>query len=178
MKMDRRRLLVIGVLVLAVGWIVHLTYVGPWLTDMGEADKKTASLKKQVREARNRLGRKDAIKAEEKMLTEALDRDREGDVVSSFQGTVRDLCSIDGLTGFNISLGNSQKMGAFTEQAVTTGFNVTWRAFVTLLERLQSEKELLKVQRLSCTSKFEREDHMAVDMTVSTIQRAPTAVKR
>lgn len=172
--MDRQRLLMIGVCVAALVWMVHLSYISPWLGDMDEARKEIDRRDLQFKDAKSVLNRQAHIKAEYDDLQKALTPVADASVASRFNERVREICSMPELQGFEVSSAPSQKEGDFIEHGVTTKFRLPWRPFVSLLERLKTDQGLLKVQRMTCTAK-EKEDLVLVDMTLTTIERAPAA---
>ncbi|MBI2933087.1 MAG: hypothetical protein HYY16_15695 [Planctomycetes bacterium] len=169
----RRRILAWSVAAIAAVWLIDRIFFTPWYEEMKRLRGEIEKARQQRAIAQATIQTRKSSVDEWKVLHERLARVPGSEARNDFVSGLEALSGLAGLQNWATKVGREQKIGDFIEYSVEGSFYATWEAFVRLLLEIHNWKDFLKVQRLSVTSKYEKENRLEVDLRVSTIEPAP-----
>ena len=177
MKERRTKILILATIAVASLFLldkaVSALVLDPWSRITQEIVKTDAD----IRKAQITLSNEEHVHHAWNKVRDRLDEPRAPDVHTNFLSHLGDLFEKVGIA-FDVSENpQPQQQGDFKEYIFDTKFKLTWPQFVDVLMELHNSKEFLKPLRISCSSQYEKEDRLDVELKVSTIEYSPAPAK-
>ena len=173
----RKKILVVAVIVAACAFVLDKAVNALTIEPLRKIGQDMTKTNAEIQKANNVLNMEETAKRNWNKIRDRLDEPRPPDIHTNFMAHLGDHFEKIGVAYDVNEIPQPQQQGDFKEYIFDTKFKLTWPQFVELLVELHNSKEFLKVLKISIQSQYEKEDHMVVDLRVSTIEYSPAPVK-
>lgn len=153
-----------------------VVYLVPRALAFAKIEKDMDKIRPSLQQARKTVQAKQAVEQEWNEVSSHLPYNKESETLNGFLIGLNVLQEVVDLKAWSTQPDRAQRVGdksEFTEYAVDTTFQTSWESFVRLMLELHNWEGPLRVQRLTVTSRYEKENRLDVHMRVSTIELAP-----
>ncbi|MBI3856183.1 MAG: hypothetical protein HY293_10890 [Planctomycetes bacterium] len=176
--MDKRtRILAIGALVAVCAFVLDKAVGALVIDPLNKINLDLAKADAEIRKANTTLNTEETVRKNWNRIQDRLAEPRPPDVHTNFMSHLSDHFEKINVQFDMQENQQPQQQGDFKEYIFDTKFKLTWPQFVDLLVELHNSKEFLKPLRMNISSLYEKEDLLALELKVSTIEYSPAPVK-
>lgn len=169
----RRRILIVVTAVAAAAFLLDKAVSALVFEPLQKINQDMAKTEAEIKKANTVLNTEEAVKRAWTKIRDRLDEPRPPDIHTNFLAHLGDHFEKVGVAYDVNEIAQPAVQGDFKEYIFDTRFKLTWPQFIDLLVELHNSKEFLKVSKVVIQSQYEKEDHMVVDLRVSTIEYSP-----
>ena len=173
----RKRILIIGTIVAVCAFVLDKAVSALVFDPLQKISQDMTKTEAEIKKANTVLNTEETAKRNWTKIRDRLDEPRPPDIHTNFIAHLGDHFEKIAVAYDVNEIAQPAPQGDFKEYIFDTKFKLTWQQFVELLVELHNSKEFLKVLRIGIQSQYEKEDHMVVDLRVSTIEYSPAPEK-
>ena len=173
----RRKILIIGTIVAVCAFVLDKAVSALVFEPLQKISQEMTKTENEIKKANNVLATEETAKRNWTKIRDRLDEPRPPDIHTNFIAHLGDHFEKIAVAYDVNENAQPQRQGDFKEYIFDTKFKLTWQQFVELLVELHNSKEFLKVLKMNIQSQYEKEDHMVVDLRISTIEYSPAPEK-
>lgn len=177
--MDKRqKILAAVVLLLLGGFLVDQFAFGPWSEAMADAGKEIQQIRAERISAEDKSRKEPEVSKEWKALKDRLAAVKSEEASNRLASFVDQLIRKHDLKNSALSTKAPAPLAgslAFREHTLSLTFKCSWESFVKLLLDLYTADEFVRIRGISVQSHYllEKESHLDVDLSLSTVSAVP-----